>query len=156
MGRIRTIKPEFPDSVSMSHVCRDARLLFILSWTIADDHGRLRGDPRFLAHKLFPDDVDAEVKMPGWIRQLVAESCVQVYRFERGTYLAITNWPRHQRIDHPGASRLPAPPRLGQVGLPFPERPDEQLPLADQTSEIARARRRNDAGRAVDKSVGNL
>ena len=42
MGRIRTIKPEFPQSESMGRVSRDARLTFILLWTMADDAGRLR------------------------------------------------------------------------------------------------------------------
>jgi hypothetical protein len=49
VGRIRTIKPEFPQSESMDRVSREARLLFVLLWTVADDAGRLRTAPRLLA-----------------------------------------------------------------------------------------------------------
>ncbi len=46
MARIRSIKPEFPQSESMGNVSRDARLTFIQLWTLADDSGRLRGSSR--------------------------------------------------------------------------------------------------------------
>lgn len=36
MARIRTIKPEFPQSETMGRVSRDARLLFIQLWTVAE------------------------------------------------------------------------------------------------------------------------
>ena len=61
MARIRTIKPEFPQSESMGRVSRDARLCFVMLWTIADDSGRLRGNSRMLASLLFPYDDDAKV-----------------------------------------------------------------------------------------------
>ena len=40
MARIRTIKPEFPQSESIGALTREARLLFVLLWTIVDDSGR--------------------------------------------------------------------------------------------------------------------
>jgi len=45
MARIRTIKPEFPHSESMGRVSRDARLLFVMLFTIVDDEGRARRHP---------------------------------------------------------------------------------------------------------------
>ena len=67
MARIRTIKPEFPHSESMGRVSREARLCFILLWTIADDAGRLRGNSRMLASLLYPYDDDAKKQYPdGW------------------------------------------------------------------------------------------
>ena len=42
MARIRTIKPDFPHSESMGRVSRDARLLFVMLFTIVDDEGRAR------------------------------------------------------------------------------------------------------------------
>jgi hypothetical protein len=56
MGRIRTIKPEFPQSESLARVSRDARLCFVALWTICDDAGRARGNGRMLASLLFPYD----------------------------------------------------------------------------------------------------
>ena len=51
MARIRTIKPEFPQSESMGRVSRDARLLFVQLWCICDDHGRTRAASRMLADR---------------------------------------------------------------------------------------------------------
>ena len=39
MARIRTIKPEFPQSETIGKLSREARLLFIQLWTLADDEG---------------------------------------------------------------------------------------------------------------------
>jgi len=39
MPRIRAIDPHFPQTASLSR-SREARLFFILLWTLADDSGR--------------------------------------------------------------------------------------------------------------------
>jgi hypothetical protein len=141
MPRIRTIKPEFPDYESIGRCSRDARLLLLLLNTQADDEGRLRGNHRYLAHKLFPYDTDAEGKIGGWLAELEAADEIQAYPFERDTYVSLTNWARDQKIDHPNASRRPSPPRLGQADL-FELEADENA-STDQSSEIAQARRRH-------------
>src|SRR6478735_5662947 len=79
LARIRTIKPEFPQSESMGRISRDSRLLFIMLWTLADDEGRLRGNSRMLASLLFPYDDDAPKLIPKWLVELEQESCVIVY-----------------------------------------------------------------------------
>jgi hypothetical protein len=70
MGRIRTIKPEFPQSQSVGRLSRDARLLFILLWTIADDAGRARASSRMLASLLYPYDDDVPKLIEGWLQEL--------------------------------------------------------------------------------------
>ena len=107
MARIRTIKPEFPHSESMGMVSRDARLLFIMLWTLADDEGRLRGNSRMLASLLFPYDGDAPKLIEGWLAELEAQSCVVRYLVEANTYLQICNWLNHQKIDRPSKSKIP-------------------------------------------------
>ncbi len=72
MARIRTIKPEFPQSESMGAVSRDARLLFIMLFTLADDEGRLRGNSRMLASILFPYDSDAPKLTDKWVNELMS------------------------------------------------------------------------------------
>ena len=42
MPRIRTIKPEFPQSETIGRLSRDARLLFLQLFTLVDDAGRAR------------------------------------------------------------------------------------------------------------------
>ena len=111
MPRIRTIKPEFPQSESMGRVSRDARLTFILLWTLADDSGRLRGNSRMLASLLYPYDEDSRSLFPGWLDELERENCVYRYKCSEGhDYLEICNWEEHQKIDKPSKSKLPAPP----------------------------------------------
>ncbi len=110
MPRIRTIKPEFPQSESMGRVSRDARLLFIMLWTIADDFGRTRAASRMLASLLFPYDDDAVQRIPGWLSELEKENSIRMYEIEEHSYLQILKWEEHQRIDHPSKSKFPSPP----------------------------------------------
>lgn len=110
MARIRTIKPEFPQSESMGRISRDARLCFVLMWTIADDSGRLRGNSRMLASLLYPYDDDAPSLIEGWLKELEEEKCIVRYvASDRASYVQISNWKEHQKIDKPSVSKLPAP-----------------------------------------------
>ena len=107
MARIRTIKPEFPHSESMGRVSRDARLCFIMLWTLADDAGRLRGNSRMLASLLYPYDDDAKDLMDGWLSELSTEGCIARYEVQGTSYVHIVAWLDHQKIDRPSESKLP-------------------------------------------------
>lgn len=107
MARIRTIKPEFPQSESMGRVSRDARLTFIQLWTLADDEGRLRGNSRMLASLLFPYDDDAKDLIDCWLFELEREDCITRYKIGGDTYVQIANWLNHQKIDKPSKSKIP-------------------------------------------------
>ena len=107
MPRIRTIKPEFPQSESMGRISREARLLFILLWTVADDSGRLRAHSRALASLLYPFDVDVFDLIEAWIKELEDEECIVRYVHDNATYIQVHNWLKHQKIDKPSISRLP-------------------------------------------------
>jgi len=108
MARIRTIKPEFPQSESMGRVSRDARLLFILLWPICDDHGRTRAASRMLASTLFPYDEDAGKRIEGWLAELEREGCIRRYMTGGSAYLEVCKWLIHQRIDKPSKPQFPA------------------------------------------------
>jgi hypothetical protein len=118
MARIRSIKPEFPQSESMGRVSRDARLTFIQMWTIADDSGRLRGNLRMLASLLFPYDDDAPGLIESWVGELANEGCVVRYEAQRQSYIQIMNWSSHQKIDKPSASKIPP---FGEPSRGLPE-----------------------------------
>jgi hypothetical protein len=114
MARIRTIKPEFPQSESIGRVSRDARLLFIQLWTICDDSGRARADSRMLASLLYPYDQDEESAVrtsrkdiDGWLGELETQECLIRYSVDGNTYLQVCNWLNHQKIDKPSASKIP-------------------------------------------------
>ena len=114
MGRIRSIKPEFVQSEDTGRLSRDARLLFIQLWTLVDDAGRTRAASRMLASLLYPHDDDVAPLMTGWLAELERNGQIRVYNVEGAHYLEITNWLKHQKIDHPSPSRLP-PTRMAWV-----------------------------------------
>lgn len=107
MARIRSIKPEFPQSETIGKLSREARLFFILLWTVVDDEGRSRAASRMLASLLYPYDDDAPDLIDGWIAELERENCIRRYRIDNAIYLEVVNWLKHQKIDRPSASRLP-------------------------------------------------
>lgn len=115
MPRIRTIKPEFPQSESMGRVSREARLCFVLLWTLADDSGRLRGNSRMLASLLFPYDNDASSLIDGWLLELEKEQCIVRYQIEGSAYLEICKWLNHQKIDKPSQSKIPPPSESSRI-----------------------------------------
>lgn len=109
MARIRTIKPELPHSESLGSISRDARLTFILLFTLADDIGRLRGSSRMLASLLFPYDDDAPKKIGVWLDELESKCNIIRYQVDGQSYIQICNWLNHQKIDRPSPSKLPDP-----------------------------------------------
>ena len=106
--RIRSIKPEFWESESLSKVSREARLLFIGLFSCCDDVGRARASSRLLASRLFPYDEDAFKRLPGWISELEKQGCIRLYQVDDEAYLDIPKWQNHQKIDKPSASKLPS------------------------------------------------
>lgn len=114
MARIRTIKPEFPQSESMGRVSRDARLCFILLWTLVDDAGRFRGSSRMLASLLYPYDDDAQGLIEGWLDELVDQRCIDRYAVGRESYFEVCNWLSHQKIDRPSRSKFPSNPETSR------------------------------------------
>ena len=107
MARIRTIKPEFPQSESIGKLSRDARLLFVQLWTIVDDAGRTRAASRMLASLLYPYDDDARSLIDGWLDELAAGNMIRLYEADGSRYLEIVKWLEHQKIDRPSPSKLP-------------------------------------------------
>lgn len=107
MGRIRTIKPEFPQSESVGRLSRDCRLLFVQLWTVADDYGRMRAAPSLLAGQLYPYDDDARELMPRWLSELADQGFIRLYEVDGSKYLDIPQWGKHQRIDNAGKSSIP-------------------------------------------------
>lgn len=107
MGRIRTIKPEFCLSESMSKLSHSARLTFILLWTFVDDSGRARGSSRVLASILYPYEPAVHEQIDGWLDELIEAGCLDFYEVDGSRYVQVRNWLKHQKIDHPSASKIP-------------------------------------------------
>ncbi len=136
MARIRTLKPEFPQSETIGKLSREARLLFVLLWTIVDDEGRARAASRMLASLLYPYDDDAPSLIDGWMGELERHGCVRRYEVDGSSYLDIPNWLKHQKIDRPSTSKLPPFPGV----FASPREPSRSLDadLGPRTMDLGR------------------
>lgn len=119
--RIRSIKPEFWGSQSVGRLSRDSRLAFIGLWSCADDQGRFRADPRYLAGQLFPYDADAITVVETALADLVREGSITLYKVGPDAYGVCNGWKDHQRIDKPSKAKLPAPEEGQPLEVRLPE-----------------------------------
>jgi hypothetical protein len=109
MSRKRQLPPDLPDWTGFKALSHDARLLYLLLYTIADDEGRMREDPGFFAFKLFPGETGFGLRIEACLREIEREGMVGRYEVGRSRYLAILAWDV-QKISHPTPSKLPPPP----------------------------------------------
>ena len=151
MARIRTIKPEFPQSESMGMVSRDARLLFIMLFTLADDEGRLRGNSRMLASLLFPYDIDAPKLIDKWISELGKQKCIIQYQIEDATYIQICKWLNHQKIDKPSKSKIQPP---DEYSITFANIREDSL--LDQGKDQGKDQGSKDQGSSIKESISDF
>lgn len=115
MARIRTVKPEFWEDAIIGTLSREARLLFIASWNLADDAGRLRWSPAYLKAGAFIYDEDiSQERVSLFMDELAGSGLVTPYESGRGKqhFACIVNFLKHQKISHPTPSRLPEPPNV--------------------------------------------
>lgn len=99
----------------MGNIGRESRLLFILLFTVSDDHGKLRGNSRMLVSLLYPYDDDAPKLIGKWLDQLENEKCIVRYESEGAHYIKILNWEDHQKVDHPSKSKIPDPREVSRA-----------------------------------------
>jgi hypothetical protein len=111
MARIRSVKPEFFTSLTISGLSERARLAFIGIWTYVDDYGRAVDDPRLVKAAVFPMDDKITAKVVGDVLNELAASG-RIIRYEAGgrRYFVVANWTEHQKIDRKTGSKLPPPP----------------------------------------------
>ena len=111
MARIRTVKPEFFTSPDVARLSREARLLFIGTWSRADDHGYLGDDAERLILELYPGDRDIDASdLEEWLGELIEGRLLTRLNDAEGTrLLRVVNFNRHQRIDRPSKSRYAVP-----------------------------------------------
>lgn len=120
MARIRNIKPDFFMSDDVSELDYRTRLTWIGLWTHADDHGRLKDNPRAIKGAVWSlDDSVAVREVEADLGMLARRGRIVRYQADGQRYLAIVNWHRHQRPNRPSPSKIPAP--TVPIGVPEPE-----------------------------------
>ncbi len=76
----------------------------------ADDEGRLNGHPALLRSLIFPYDHDIIVNdVDEWLQQLSDRDLITRYEVDRQKYIFIDKFKKHQTINRPQPSKLPAP-----------------------------------------------
>jgi len=112
MARMRTVKPEFWEDEVIGSLSRDARLLFVATWNLADDEGLLRWAPEYLKANAFMYDDDVSIEdVDAMMGCIVAAGLVFAYRGGKTQqHLGyIVQFHRHQRVNRPQPSKLPPP-----------------------------------------------
>jgi hypothetical protein len=113
MARGRDIKPGFFDNEDLATVSRDARLLFVALWTMADREGRLEDRPARIKVHSFPYDADiTPERIDKLLNELARAPGTPISRYEIAGVrcICVANFKKHQHI-HPNEkpSELPAP-----------------------------------------------
>jgi hypothetical protein len=139
--RIRTIKPGFWKSLSISELPLDARLHYIGLWNYADDEGRGVDNPLLLKAEIWPLD-NVSVRKIEALQKRLADAG-KILRYTDGTrrFFEVAHW-SHQVISHPRPSELPGPDDSRVSPLDSPR----QAGLFPEPS-------RNGAGRLPEASV---
>lgn len=113
MGRKRIVDPEFWSDHDVGALAPPVRLLFIATWSIADDAGLLEADAARIRGEAFRYDTAVDdAAIESWLAALSRGPRAQLlpYRVAGRRYFVVRTFHRWQRVDHPTTSRLPRPP----------------------------------------------
>lgn len=124
MARIRTIKPTFWADEKIATLPRPIRLTFLgIISAMSDDYGRCRANARLVCAAVYPLDEDVTTAEICVHLDMLAETgLIGLYEVAGEKYLYIINWSKHQKINRPSDSQLPAPPRKKAPASNQPQR----------------------------------
>lgn len=115
-GRIRTLKPELLEDERVAGLSSHAFRLFVGCILLADDHGNLRLRVGLLAGAIFWRLLEENQLVIGDIEDALREitspdggrpGLLTPYRVRGQIYAHVSGWEKHQKVDHPGAPRMP-------------------------------------------------
>jgi hypothetical protein len=133
-GRIRTIKPELLEDAATAGLSHEAFRLFVGIILLADDYGRLRGEPRWLAGQVFWC-VDPSRDTREILAEVSEARLVVPYHRDGQSYLQIRTWEKHQKVDHRGKERIPGP--TAESGSNVPDCETVESPSRDSRETLA-------------------
>lgn len=109
MARIRTMKPSFWGSGTVTKLSRDARLLVLGLISHADDDGRFLGSTAAINGAVFPNDDLAPKVVRRWYEEALNAKLVHEYSLEGVRYGCFPTWHEHQVINRYTPSQFPEP-----------------------------------------------
>ena len=140
MPRIRSIKPEFFTSEAIAAQPLSARLTFIGLWTYVDDNGVGLDNELLITAAIWPlerDNLETLARTREDIASLSRACLVSRYRDSRKSYLYVTSWDEHQKVDHPRKPRYPRPSQI----LPTPATASRNEPIDETVATDSRQTR---------------
>ncbi|WP_240923482.1 hypothetical protein [Paenibacillus sp. RUD330] len=121
------IDPSFWEDEKLGELSPSVRLLFMGLISQADDEGRLKGHPGLVKSLIYPYDMDITPQsVDEWLNQLASRKMILRYEVDSQKYILLNNFKKHQTINRPQESKLPAPLTdhsvndHGQVSEPSP------------------------------------
>jgi hypothetical protein len=119
MNRFRTLKPEFWRHRMHGRISESSSLLAVALIWLADDDGRFIAEPDEIIMELFPLRKPVQ-PIEHSLSELAKVRFVELYtgniNGEKRAIGFIPGFLRHQRINRPTPSRLPAPPQICSTG----------------------------------------
>ena len=109
MARIRTLKPSFWGSPTITPLSRDARLLALGLVSMPDDDGRFLGATNAINGFVFPNDELQPARVRRWLAECEESGFVHLYEVDKVLYGCIPTWHLHQVINRHTPSTLPEP-----------------------------------------------
>jgi hypothetical protein len=112
VARIRSIKPEFFTSETVSRLPLRARLTWVGLWTHSDDYGRCQDNLRLIQAAVWPlDEHITLMDIAADLEALVAVGVIRRYRAEGRDYIETRSWEEHQKVNRRSVKAWPAPPK---------------------------------------------
>lgn len=109
MSRIRSIKPELNDDEAVACLSSDAWRLWVSMWTLSDDEGNCRANPRQLSAKIFWGWTPVK-PIEELLEELVSARRIHLYEVAGERFAHVRNWKKHQKIEKPQPGKVPPPP----------------------------------------------
>lgn len=128
MARKRMIDPEFWSDEEIGKWSHSARLFYIGLWNFSDDAGRFKAHPNLLKSQIFPYDEKIDIEN----LKIELGDKIQWYEAGGSSYGFIRKFLKHQRIDKPQPSKLPAPPPFADDSPKIPGTLREQSGLIEE------------------------
>jgi len=162
MARIRSIKPQFWLDENLATISRDARLLYIGLWNLADDYGVFEWRPARIKVQLFPWDIDVTgKKVEEWMKALESTGDITKFKSEGKLYGYIPTFLKHQIVRKPSQWRfaLIPPDILNNYvqELPTTTPPvGEELPSSDEAVSLGGRGEEKDKSKEKEKEKGEV
>ena len=134
MARRRMITSDIWNDEKIARLDKVGRLVFIGLITLANDYGKLRGNPALIATMLFPYDSD-KVNIAKYLSELSRHKCITLYKVNGEQFIFINKWFKHQTLTYKGKDTLPAVP-VNTLKRPLSDKDKGHLSKIREFSEV--------------------